>query len=143
MKGLCGRVESGFEVEKNFICFKPPHELVLKSLSANRWPSERRGSTLHMAAKSGSVESSTGWDSTNGCWTSQSEATAGSAGLPTLRRVTHQPAISAGPLGSGAYALQEDPLPLLPKPRSSDTGLEVFLVVFLSFNTHSSLLVIA
>lgn len=99
---------------------------MLKSLAAGRWPSERRGSTLHMAAKPGSVESSMVWDSKNGCWTSRPEATAASAGLPTLSRVTHQPAISAGPLGSGACALQEDPLPLLPRLRSSDSGLEVF-----------------
>lgn len=78
-----------------------------------------------MAAKSGSVESSMVWDSTNGCWTSQPEATEASAGLPTLSRVTHQPATSAGPLGSSAYALQEDPLPLHPRLRSSDSGLEV------------------
>lgn len=65
------------------------------------------------------------WKAANGCWTSQPEATAASAGLPTLSRVTHQPATSAGPLGSNVYALQEDPFPLLPRPRGSDSGLGV------------------
>lgn len=76
--------QSGFEVEIISFILSHMHGLTLNCLAAHRWPSERCGSTLYMAIKSGSVESSMVCDSTNGCWTSQPDATAVSAGFSPL-----------------------------------------------------------